>query len=112
MLESIVARTIRNIETTQEDVDAIELPKLGILYKNLRYLKNYSKDKEGKIENKIKKLQYFCDEKGVESIHNRIPLTFSFNKKIKEKFEINKISSLMHKSNLDVIAATEKLQNK
>ena len=99
-------------ETTQEEVDAIELPRLGILYKNLKYLKNSVKDKEGNVENKIKELQYFCDENGINAVHNRVPLTFSFDKKIKEKFEINKISRMMSKPNLDIIAATEKLQNK
>ena len=99
-------------ETTQEGVDAIELPRLGILYKNMSYLKNSPKDKGGNIESKIKELQYFCDEKGIQAIHKRVPLTFSFDKKVKEKFEIDKISRLMHKPNLDVIAATEKLQNK
>lgn len=99
-------------ETGQEEVDAIDLPKLGTLYKNIKYLKNSPRDKEGKVDNKIKELQYFCDENGINAIHNRAPLTFSFDKKIKEKFEINKISRMMSKPNLDVIAAIEKLQNK
>jgi hypothetical protein len=96
-------------ETNQEQVDAIDLPKLGILYKNLRYLKNGEKEKIG---NKITELQYFCDTNGYDSIHNRVPITFSFHGKIREKFEINKMSRVMTKPNLDVIAATEKLQNK
>lgn len=99
-------------ETKQEGVDAIELPKLGILYKNLNYLKNSLRDEEGKVESKIKELNYFCDKNGLNAIHGRVPMTFSFDRKIKEKFEIDKISRSMSKPNLDVIAAVEKLQNK
>jgi transposase-like protein len=99
-------------ETNQEQVDAIDLPKLGILYKNLRYLKNGEKDKEGKINSKIKELQYFCDDNGINAIHNRVPLTFSFDKKIREQFEIDRVSRRLSKPNLDIISATEKLQNK
>jgi hypothetical protein len=99
-------------ETKQHEVYAIELPKIGTLYRSLPLLKNKTRDEQGIIENQVKTLQYFCDENGIKSFHNKIPLAWSYHKPIKEKFEIYKNTRMMSKINLEVITATEKLQNK
>ncbi len=98
-------------ETKQEEVYSIELPRLGTLYKNVNLLKNVNRDEEGKIDNQIKTLQYFTDENGIQSYHNKVPYAWTFNRYINKHFEINKATRLMYKINLDVIAATEQLQN-
>lgn len=98
-------------ETKQEDVYAVELPRVGTLYKNVNLLKNFPRDEEGKVENQIKTLQYFTDEVGISSYHNKVPYAWTYHRYINKHFEINKLTRMMPKINLDVIAATEQLQN-
>lgn len=98
-------------ETKQEDVYAVELPKVGTLYKNVNLLKNFPRDEEGKIENQIKTLQYFTDEVGISSYHSKVPIAWTYHRYISKHFEINKATRMMPKINLDIIAATEQLQN-
>lgn len=98
-------------ECKQEEVFAIELPKLGTLYKNVNLLKNTSRDAEGKIDSQIKELQWFTDMNGIASYHNKVPLAWTFHRYINKHFEIHKNTRMMDKINLDVIAATEQLQN-
>ena len=101
-----------SFEILQDEVYAVELPKLGIIYKNLHLLRNKTKDEEGKVNEQIKRLQYFSDENGIDSFHNRAPYTWSWDNTIKSKFEVNSNTKRMSKINLEIIAATEKLQNK
>ena len=98
-------------ETKSEEVFSIELPKLGTLYKNVNLLKWASRDEEGKVEDQIKQLQYFTDMNGIASYHNKVPLAWTFHRYINKHFEIHKNTRMMAKINLDVIAATEQLQN-
>ena len=55
-------------ETKEEEVFAINLPKFGILYKNLHFLRNtfrqnaYSDEKIEKLKKQIMELVYFNDQ--------------------------------------------------
>ena len=101
-----------NFETLQKEVGSIEIPNLGKLYQNSKLLVNKSRDEENVVQNKLNEIQYFCDMNELTSIHKAPTISMMFEHTINKKFKIDKLGNRLSKIDLNVIAATEKLQNK
>jgi len=105
-------------ETKNPEVFAINLPYLGHLYKNQNFLINSKKFMEvgsepyKKVEDQIQQIKRFGDENGWATPHLKLPLFFTFNKYICERFEITETARRMHKPSHQIYAATEYIQNK
>lgn len=105
-------------ETKNPEVFAIDLPHLGHLYKNNSLLINskkfYNVDSEeySVITDQIQQIKRFADETSWQTPHLKLPLFRSFERYLKERFEITDIGRKMHKVSYEIYAAVEKIQNK
>ena len=47
----------------------------------------------------------------MKSVHNRVPLTWGFDKEIKKEYEIRDSPTFMSNNSLEILAAVEHKQN-
>lgn len=105
-------------ETKNPEVFAIDLPYLGHLYKNEKFLINSKQlmavESEEYIQamDQIQQIKRFADENPGIPAHKKIPYSFSFEKFIKGKYEITDVCRKMYKQSYEVYAAVEDIQNK
>lgn len=105
-------------ETKNPEVFAIDIPYVGHLYKNKKYLINskkiYNRNSEeyAIILDQIQQIKRFADECPGITPHVKKPFCWSFEKYITSKYEITEACRRMYKPNYDIYAAVEEIQNK
>jgi len=104
-------------ETKESEVFAIDLHKVGVLHKNIRFLQNHRtrKDKDSEeyrdLENQIANIKYFKEEVNFKTPHTQTPGSWCLKDLLDEKYELSPYDT-MDKQYKNVYAALEKETNK
>ena len=104
-------------ETKSSEVFAIELHKVGVLHKNIRFLQNHKakKDRDSEeykdLENQIAKIKWYKEQINFKTPHALTPGSWCLKDLLDEKYELSPYDT-MDKQHKNVYSALEKETNK
>lgn len=104
-------------ETKEKEVYAIELHKIGVLHKNIRFLQN-NKAKNNRdstdykdLENQIAKIKWFKEDFNYKTPHVNTPGSWCLKDLLDDKYELSPYDT-MDRQHKNTYAALEKETNK
>jgi len=104
-------------ETKEREVFAIDLYKIGVLHKNIRFLQNHKTKKDRgseeykDLENQIAKIKWYKEEVNFKTPHALTPGSWCLKDLLDEKYEL-KDYYILDQQSKEVYAALEKETNK
>lgn len=105
-------------QTKDENVFAIEIPKIGVLHRNIDLTTNSKKyfntesEEYKKIEEMLLQMKYFKQEKNENTPHRKKPITFLTKSYLSKKYELPQDYNTSDKQVKEVYSAIEKEQQK